>query len=96
MRTLPGGDEWLRRRRAGAPTQRHLAVHTGHCVELEAAGRRVARRRHSMLKDVTLSGTRDEIAALEATRARGDRVVFQPCGPGIRGELERFLDTARG
>jgi hypothetical protein len=31
------------------------------------------------------------------TSARGvTEIVFQPCGPDIRAELERFLDAARG
>jgi 5,10-methylenetetrahydromethanopterin reductase len=48
--------------------------------------------------DVTLSGTRDQVRrTLEEYGARGvTEVVFQPCGPDIGAELERFLDTARG
>ena len=47
-------------------------------------------------KDVTISGTParvrerlDELAAGGVTE-----IVFQPCGPDIAGELERFLAAA--
>ena len=99
VRTLPRGDEWLTVIEQAPDRQRHLAVHTGHCVELNAADEACWRAGgSSTLRDVTLSGTRDQVRrALEDYRARGvTEVVFQPCGPGIRGELERFLDTARG
>jgi 5,10-methylenetetrahydromethanopterin reductase len=99
VRTLPRGDEWLRVVEQVPERQRHLAVHTGHCVELNAADEACWRAGgSSTLRDVTLSGTRDQVRqTLEGYRARGvTEVVFQPCGPDIRGELERFLDAARG
>jgi 5,10-methylenetetrahydromethanopterin reductase len=51
-----------------------------------------------MLEDATLSGTpgavRERIAELAA---RGvTEIVYQPCGPDLRGELERFLAAATG
>ena len=98
VRTLPRGDEWLRVIEQAPERQRHLAVHTGHCVELNAADEACWRAGgSSTLRDVTLSGTRDQVRrTLEDYRARGvTEVVFQPCGPDIRAELERFLDAAR-
>jgi len=45
---------------------------------------------------VTLSGTpaeiRDGIAELAAHGVT--EIVFQPCGPDVAGELERFLSAA--
>ncbi|HEX5303563.1 MAG TPA: hypothetical protein VFW50_41885, partial [Streptosporangiaceae bacterium] len=99
VRALPRGDEWLRVIEQAPERERHLAVHTGHCVELNAADEACWRAGgSSTLRDVTLSGTRDQVRrTLEGYRARGvTEVVFQPCGPDIRGELERFLDAARG
>jgi 5,10-methylenetetrahydromethanopterin reductase len=99
VRALPRGDEWLRVVEQAPERQRHLAVHTGHCVELNAADEACWRAGgSSTLRDVTLSGTRDQVRrTLENYRARGvTEVVFQPCGPDISGELERFLDAARG
>jgi 5,10-methylenetetrahydromethanopterin reductase len=53
---------------------------------------------HAMLQDVTMSGTRDQIRGrLDEAAARGvTEIVFQPCGPDVRTELERFLDAATG
>src|SRR5689334_10771541 len=97
VRALPRGDEWLRVIEQAPERQRHLAVHTGHCVELNAADEACWRAGgSSTLRDVTLSGTRDQIRrTLEDYGARGvTEIVFQPCGPDIRAELERFLDAA--
>lgn len=98
VRALPGGDEWLRVVEKAPERQRHLAVHGGHCVELNPADHASWRAGgSSTLRDVTLSGTRDEIRrTLDDYGARGvTEIVFQPCGPDPRGELERFLDAAR-
>lgn len=77
---------------------RHLAVHTGHCVELNAADEASWHAGGSgTLRDVTLSGTRHQIrVTLDQYRSRSvTEVVFQTCGPDIQSELERFLDAAR-
>jgi 5,10-methylenetetrahydromethanopterin reductase len=98
VRALPRGEEWLRVIEQAPERERHLAVHTGHCVALNAADEACWRAGgSSTLRDVTLSGTRDQIRrTLEDYGARGvTEVVFQPCGPDIRAELERFLDAAR-
>jgi len=98
VRTLPGGDQWLNVIEQAPERQRHLAVHSGHCVALNAADEAAWRAGgHRTLLDVTLSGTRDTIRrTLEDYRSHGvTEIVFQPCGPDIRAELERFLDAAR-
>jgi 5,10-methylenetetrahydromethanopterin reductase len=98
VRTLPGGDEWMQVVEKAPEHQRHLAVHTGHCVALNAADEASWRAGgSSTLQNVTLSGTRDQIRrALDDYGSRGvTEIVFQPCGPDIQGELERFLDAAR-
>lgn len=99
VRELPGGAEWLETVRKTPEQQRHLAVHNGHCVELNDADRAAWHAGGSaMLKDATLSGTRSEIRhRLDDYAARGvTEIVYQPCGPDVRSELERFLDAARG
>ncbi|MEV8610806.1 hypothetical protein AB0383_23255 [Amycolatopsis sp. NPDC051373] len=47
---------------------------------------------------MTLSGTRDEVRRkIDDYASRGvTEIVFQPCGPDIQGELERFLYAAAG
>jgi len=99
VRALPGGEEWMRVVETTPRQQRHLAVHSGHCVELNAADEASWRAGgHSTLRSVTLSGTRDEVRrTLDEYGSRGvTEIVFQPCGPDVQGELERFLDAARG
>ncbi|GAA1214982.1 LLM class flavin-dependent oxidoreductase [Prauserella alba] len=99
VRTLPGGGEWLDVVTATPEDERHLAVHSGHCVELNPADRAAwDAGGHTTLRDVTLSGTRDEVhRKLDTLRSSGvSEIVFQPCGPDVQSELERFLDAARG
>jgi len=97
VRALPGGHEWLAVVEKTPAEHRHLAVHQGHCVHVndadaaawEAGGA-------ATLKQVTLSGTRDEVRRrLDDYRARGvTEIVYQPCGPDIERELSRFFDAA--
>jgi 5,10-methylenetetrahydromethanopterin reductase len=72
-------------------------VHAQHCVGLNAADAAAWRAGGSrMLRDVTMSGTRAELRErLAGLAAHGvTELVFQPCGPDIRRELEVFMDTA--
>ncbi|MDR7300865.1 LLM class flavin-dependent oxidoreductase [Haloactinomyces albus] len=97
VRALPGGAEWLEVIEDTPPGQRHLAVHFGHCVELNAADQAAwSVGGHTTLQDATLSGTRDQIRrTLDDYRSRGlTEIVFQPCGSNIQAELERFLEAA--
>ncbi|PRX46670.1 5,10-methylenetetrahydromethanopterin reductase [Prauserella shujinwangii] len=97
VRALPGGEEWLEVVESAPPGRRHLAVHSGHCVELNAADEAAWRAGgNGTLRDVTLSGTPGDIRRrLDDYRSRGvTEIVFQPCGPDIAGELERFRDVA--
>ncbi|WP_370964330.1 LLM class flavin-dependent oxidoreductase [Amycolatopsis sp. cg9] len=97
VRELPGGAEWLAVVERTPPEQRHLAVHRGHCVELGEADQAAWRAGgHAMLRDVTMTGTREEVRErLAEVAARGvTEIVFQPTGPDTRGELERFFDAA--
>ena len=97
VRELPGGAEWMDVVQRTPGEQRHLAVHTGHCVELNEADRAAWNAGgHAMLRDVTVSGTRDQVRRrLDDLASHGvTEIVFQPCGPDTRAELERFLDAA--
>lgn len=94
---LPGGAEWLAVVKRTPPEERHLAVHSGHCVELGEADQAAWRAGgHKMLRDVTMTGTREQLRErLAEAAAKGvTEIVFQPTGPDVRGELERFLDAA--
>jgi 5,10-methylenetetrahydromethanopterin reductase len=97
VRALPGGEQWAKVVEAAPREQRHLTVHSGHCVELNAADEAAWLAGGSVsLRDVTLSGTREQIRRkLDDYGSRGvTEIVFQPCGTDIEGELERFLDVA--
>lgn len=97
VRALPAGEEWLNAINETPEDRRHLTVHSGHCVELNRADEAAwSAGGSSTLQDVTISGTRDRVRGLlDDYRARGvTEIVFQPCGPNIRYELERFLDAA--
>jgi 5,10-methylenetetrahydromethanopterin reductase len=97
VRSLPGGDAWLGTVERTPEAQRHLAVHSGHCVEINDADRAAwDAGGASILPDVTISGTRDEVRRrVDDLAAHGvTEIVFQPCGPDTRSELERFRDAA--
>ena len=98
LEELPGGAEWRAVIERTPAEERHLAVHSQHCVGLnEADAAAWDAGGHAMLEQATMSGTRDQIrerlAAL--TDVGVTEIVFQPCGPDVRRELEVFMDTAR-
>jgi 5,10-methylenetetrahydromethanopterin reductase len=97
VRGLPGGAEWMEVVERSPQEQRHLAVHAGHCVHLNDADQAAwDAGGHAMLQDVTISGTPDRVRRrLDELASHGvTEIVFQPCGPDTRGELERFLEAA--
>ena len=80
------------------PEERHLAVHDHHCVGLNEADQAAwDAGGHQMLDEVTMSGTADQVRERLAGLAEKGvtEVVFQPCGPDTRRELEVFMNTAR-
>ncbi len=98
LEDLPGGAEWKAVVEQTAPEERHLAVHSQHCVGLNEADQAAwDAGGHQMLDDVTVSGTADQVRERLAGLAEHGvtEIVFQPCGPDIRRELEVFMDTAR-
>jgi 5,10-methylenetetrahydromethanopterin reductase len=95
---LPGGTEWQAVVERTAPSERHLAVHVQHCVDLNEADQAAwDAGGYAMLEQATVSGTADQVAARLGELAAGGvtELVFQPCGPDIRRELETFMETAR-
>jgi 5,10-methylenetetrahydromethanopterin reductase len=97
VHNLPGGAEWMDVVNRTPDDRRHLAVHAGHCVEIGEADQAAwDAGGHAILRDVTISGTRDQVRhRLDEFASKGvTEIVFQPCGPNPRAELERFLDAA--
>src|ERR1700742_1560934 len=98
LEDLPGGRECEAVVERTAPGERHFAVHEQHCVGLNEADQAAWDAGGStMLADVTMSGTAEQVRErLAGLAERGvTELVFQPCGPDIRRELEVFMATAR-
>jgi 5,10-methylenetetrahydromethanopterin reductase len=94
---LPGGAEWQAVVERTPPEERHLAVHEQHCVGLNEADQAAwDAGGHVMLEEATISGTADAVRdRLAGLADQGiTELVFQPCGPDIRRELEVFAHTA--
>jgi len=94
---LAGGEAWNEVVNRTPEDLRHLAVHTGHCVELSEADQVAWNAGGStLLEPSTLSGTAERVRSkLGELEERGvTEIVYQPCGPDVRRELERFLQAA--
>ena len=95
---LPGGAEWQAVIDQTPPVERHLTVHDQHCVGLNEADQAAwDAGGYAMLKQATLSGTADELRARlgDLADVGVTELVYQPCGPDIRRELEVFMTTAK-
>jgi 5,10-methylenetetrahydromethanopterin reductase len=94
---LDGGEAWNEVVKRSPEDLRHLAVHAGHCVELNEADQAAWESGgSSLLESSTLSGTTEQVRSkLGELADRGvTEIVFQPCGPDVRRELDRFLEAA--
>jgi 5,10-methylenetetrahydromethanopterin reductase len=95
---LPGGAEWEAVIERTPLSERHLSVHEQHCVGLNQADQAAWDAGGSvLLEQATVSGTADQVAGRLSDLADGGvtEVVYQPCGPDIRRELETFMAAAR-
>jgi 5,10-methylenetetrahydromethanopterin reductase len=96
---MPGGSEWLAAIDERAGDERHLEVHVGHCMTLNNADRAAwAVTNGSLLSSTTVTGSPNEVKAhIQDLVAKGvTEVVFQPCGPDVRRELEAMFAAACG
>jgi 5,10-methylenetetrahydromethanopterin reductase len=94
---LPGGPEWLSVVASTPVRDRHLAVHDQHLVGLNAADRAAwDAGAQTMVGRRSFTGTAAQLRArLDALAERGvTEIVYQPAGPDIRRELERFMRVA--
>jgi len=92
---FPGGPAWRAAVEALPERTRHLAVHEGHLVALNARDRAAIRELAPLMTSIGVSGTakevRDKVAALEAGGVT--EVAYQPAGPDIPRELRAFIDA---
>jgi 5,10-methylenetetrahydromethanopterin reductase len=95
MSILPGGEAWKAEIDALPPAERHIAVHDLHLIGLNARDARVVTgemlRRAGLAR--TASEWRQAVAELEA--AGVTEIAYQPAGPDIPEELERFMAAVR-
>ena len=97
VRALPGGEAWLAVVEQVPVERRHLAVHRGHAVEMNPADAAAWDAGGSAwAAAATLTGTADDVRRrLDRLAASGvTEVVYQPAGPDIARELERFHAVA--
>jgi 5,10-methylenetetrahydromethanopterin reductase len=95
---MPGGAAWLEQIERVPEAERHLTVHEQHLVGLNAADDAAwDAGAHALLKAVTVSGSPAEVGERLAALAEqgATEIVYQPTGPDIRRELERFMEAAR-
>jgi 5,10-methylenetetrahydromethanopterin reductase len=95
---LPGGDQWLKVITAQPERERHLAIHDQHLVGLNEADEAAwAAGGWSAVPATTVTGSPAHIAEQLARYADQGitEIIYQPAGPDIAGELERFLDAAQ-
>lgn len=91
---IPGGKEWMVDIDARREDERHLAVHAGHCIELNRADKAAwAVTGPALLPSTTVTGTADDVRArVDELESNGvTEVVYQPCGPDTRRELEAMF-----
>jgi 5,10-methylenetetrahydromethanopterin reductase len=95
---LPGGRAWRQRIEAHPADQRHLAVHAAHQIEPNDADRALFPDATPMISEAALVGDPAQVRGrLAAWAADGiTEIAFQPAGPDIPGQLDRFVAAAGG
>lgn len=94
---LPAGRAWREAVEREPAGRRHLAVHAGHQVELNAADRLLFPAADDVVTQAALVGSPARIAEqLAQWREAGiTEIAYQPGGPDIPAELERFMAAAQ-
>jgi 5,10-methylenetetrahydromethanopterin reductase len=95
---LPGGQHWLKVINAQPEHERHLAVHDQHLVGLNQADQAAwAAGSWRAIPTTTVTGSPARIAEQLAHYADQGitEIIYQPAGPDIIGQLERFITIAQ-
>ena len=98
VRALPGGQAWAEIIAQQPADQQHLYVHQGHLARLNPADEAAWNSGGgALLTKTTFTAPAAEVRArVEALAAQGvTEVVYQPSGPDISGEIERFIAAVR-
>lgn len=99
VREMPGGTAWLDVIEKVPQRLRHLRIHQGTMVEMNDADLAAWHAGgYASVPSVTLSGSADTVG--EAVAAMGQagatEIIYEPSGPDISRELERFMAAVRG
>jgi len=95
---IPGGEQWMQVIDERPENERHLGVHVGHCIHLNAADDAAwAAGGSALVEQATVTGTPAQVRArIDELGEQGvTEVVYQPTGPDTRRELERMIDALR-
>lgn len=89
---LPGGRRWRQAIEEVPVERRHLAIHEDHLVAVTDRDRPAVVEGIGLLPAASLTGTAAEVRAKVAQLADAGvtEIAYQPAGPDIPGELERF------
>jgi len=94
MKSLPNGAAWLASVEQVPEAVRHLSVHRGHTIDVSNGHDQLVEVHAA--KEMTFSGTRDELRArldtLEAGGATG--VIFGTSGVDVERELHAYAEVA--
>jgi 5,10-methylenetetrahydromethanopterin reductase len=96
---LPGGAAWVAAAGEHTERDRHLAIHRNHLLAINDIDRAAWDAGGSTALDqLTVTGTAAQVRAKieQAAEAGVTEIVYQPAGPEITRELERFIATATG
>jgi 5,10-methylenetetrahydromethanopterin reductase len=95
---LPGGQEWLDVITAEPERERHFAVHDQHLVGLNRADEAAwVAGGWKAIPATTVTGSSAQVGEQLARYADAGvtEIIYQPVGPDLVGELERFMAVAR-
>lgn len=90
--SVPGGAEWLATLEPVPAAERHLAVHEGHLVAISERDQELVSSAGELLVKDGWCGTAEtlRLKALDAAEQGITELLYNPSGPDIPGELERW------
>lgn len=95
---MTGGKEWVDVISRVPERERHLAIHDGHLLDLNAADAAAWNAGgHAAIPQLTMTGSAQDVTAGMAKLIDNGatEIMLQPVGPDIPRELERFMIAAR-
>jgi 5,10-methylenetetrahydromethanopterin reductase len=95
---MTGGAEWVDVISRVPERERHLAIHDGHLLDLNAADTAAWNAGgHTSVTQLTMTGSSQDVTAgiAKLIGNGATEIMVQPVGPDIPRELERFMTAAR-